>query len=356
MTDSDESSHEKHVASHIFNLAVMVVGGVALYFMMRKLGWAHFEEVLRDVGPWFGVILALETGSLCCDAAALNTFMRPEARMISYWRVLAAQASGRAINTLTPGGTLGEVAKVSLLVSRAPRDRVLSSIVLLNLANIYLSIVIIIVGTSITLLLVDLPHSIKVLVAIGIAGLIPLAVGLVVLVHRGALATILKGARVARLVKPERIERWQARLTTIDQHIRELHKNRSAGTWKGVLWVGASKVVSATTTMVMLHAAGVPLHPSLVVGVLSIGILVNWVSAIVPMGLGVADGSNYALYSALGASGVNGVAMTLVSRARTVIFALLGLVVMALLHAINRIGLARMHRRLRALREQAEAR
>jgi hypothetical protein len=74
------------------------------------------------------------------------------------------------------------------------------------------------------------------------------------------------------------------------------------------------------------------------------------------MGLGLADGGNYALYSALGATGVNGMTMTFVSRARTVSFALLGLVVMAALHASNRISLARMHRRLRALRAQAEAR
>jgi len=352
----EEPSHERHLASHIFNLAVMVVGGVALYFMMRKLGWDHFREVLHDVGWWFAVILGLETGTLCCDAAALNTFMRPEARMISYWRVLAAQASGRAINTLTPGGTLGEVAKVSLLVSHAPRDRVLSSIVLLNLANVYLSIIIIVVGTGVTLLLVDLPHSLKVLVAIGVAALVLLGVALFTIVRRGTLATVLHGARIARLIKPDRLERWQARMTEIDRHIRELQQNRSAGTWKGLLWVIASKCVNATTTMVMLHVTGVPLHPSLVIGVLSIGILVGWVAAIVPMGLGLADGGNYALYSALGATGVNGVTMTFVSRARTVSFALLGLVVMAALHATNRISLARMHRRLRALRAQAEAR
>ena len=356
VSDDDEPSHERHLASHIFNLAVMAVGGIALYFMMRRLGWDHFREVMHDVGPWFGLIIGLESGALLCDAAALNTFMRPEARMVSYWRVLAAQAGGRAINTLTPGGTLGEVAKVSLLVSHAPRDRVLSSIVLLNLANIYLSIIIIVIGTSITLLLVPLPHSVKVVVAIGIAGIVPAGIALVVLVHRGALTTVLKGARVARLVKPDRLERWQNRLVAIDGHIRELHKNRTAGTWKGVLWVIASKVINASNTVVMLHVTGVPLHASVVIGVLSIGILVAWVSAIVPMGLGLADGGNYALYSALGATGVNGVAMTLVSRTRTVIFALLGLVVMAVLHAVNRLGLAKMHRRLRALRAQAEAR
>ena len=325
----EEPSHERHLTSHIFNIAIMAVGGVALYFMMRKLGWDHFREVLHDVGWWFAVILGLETVALCCDAAALNTFMRPEARMISYWRVLAAQAGGRAINTLTPGGSLGEVAKVSLLVSHAPRDRVLSSIVLLNLANVYLSIVIIIVGTGITLLLVDLPHPIKVLVAIGVAALIALGVGLFMIVRRGTLSTILQGARFARLIKPDRLERWQARLTEIDKHIRELQHNRSAGTWKGLLWVIASKVVNSTTTIVMLHVTGVPLHPSLVIGVLSIGILIAWVSAIVPMGLGLADGGNYALYGMLGAPPAIGLEFAMINRVRTCVLALIGLSVMA---------------------------
>ena len=48
--------------------------------------------------------------------------------MISYWRVLGANISGRAINVLTPGGALGEPTKLMLLSTHAPRARALSSL------------------------------------------------------------------------------------------------------------------------------------------------------------------------------------------------------------------------------------
>src|SRR5438067_1325590 len=136
---TDDAPHQRHLASHIFNIVVLAIGAVALVFMMRSLGWSGFVASVEDIGAWAAVILALDVGTVLCDAAALNTFMRPEARMVKYPRVLAAQLSGRAINVLTPGGTLGEATKLALLVTRAPRARVLSSIVLLNLANVYIS-------------------------------------------------------------------------------------------------------------------------------------------------------------------------------------------------------------------------
>ncbi|MGN6104300.1 MAG: hypothetical protein ACTHU0_04290, partial [Kofleriaceae bacterium] len=98
----------RNLAATIFNVVVFAIGGVALWWMLRNQSWAELRGMLADVGAWSAVILALDLGALCCDAAALHAFMRPEARMIHYARVLGAQASGRAINVLTPGGALGE--------------------------------------------------------------------------------------------------------------------------------------------------------------------------------------------------------------------------------------------------------
>jgi hypothetical protein len=352
---SDQPRPERHLASHIFNLAVMVVGGFALWWMARSFGWEQFADVVNEVGWWSAVILALDLLALCFDAAALHAFMRPEARMVSYFRVLGAQASGRAINVLTPGGALGEATKLTMLVTHAPRDRVLSSIVLLNLSQIYLSVIVMVIGTPIMFLLVDLSHVLKVTIGIGFALIIPAMVALAVVIHRGPLGTLVGGARITRLISTDRAEKWRVRLTEIDRHIRELQTNRSAGTWKGILWVIASKLVTWTSTILLVHTAGVAVSAPLVVGMLSVGVLIGWISSIIPMGLGLADGGNYALFDLLGASGAHGVVVTNLNRARSLTVAILGLVVMALMHAINRLALARMHRKLRALRERSAA-
>ena len=349
----DEPQHERHVASHIFNIVMLLVGGVALWWMIRSLGWDQFIASVTSVGAWFAVILALDLVALCCDAAALQAFMRPEARMVTYWRVLGAQMSGRAINVLTPGGALGEATKLTMLMTHAPRARVLSSIVLLNLSQFYLSVLTMIIGTPITFLLVDVPNEMKVLVGIGFAIMLPVVVILGVLVKRGAVSTIVNLVRRTRLISAERADRWKDRLVDVDRHIRELHQNRSHGTWKGFLWVLASRAALWSATFLLFYAAGVALTPTTVIGYLSIGLLIQWVSNIVPMGLGIMDGGNYALFAFLGATGLLGVAITMINRARSVTVAILGLGAMALVHLFNRLGLARMHRKLAALRAKA---
>lgn len=337
----------------IFNLVVMGIGGIALWWMLREIGWTEIETMIHDVGWWFAVILALDLVSLCFDAAALHAFMRPEARMISYARVLASWSSGRAINVLTPGGGLGEVTKATLLMTHAPRDRVVSSLVLVNLSMFYISVAVMLIGTPITLLLVDLPHVVKVTVGIALAVIVPAMIGTAVLVHRGALSSLVGMLRLARLLRPERAKRLRAHLVEIDRHIRELQKNRTAGTWKGILWVLASKVITWSSTILLVYAIGIMPRPAVVIGVLSVGVIIQWVSQIVPMGLGIADGGNYVFFGLLGATGPQGFLVTMINRTRSVTVALLGLVAMAVLEITSRLAVARMRGRIDVLRERA---
>lgn len=335
---------ERHLASHVFNIAVLVVGGAVLAWMLDRLGWHNVKRVLGSVGGWFGVIVALDVAALACEAGAIRAFMRPESRMVKYWRVLAAQASGRAINILTPGGALGEATKVTMLVAHVPRGRVVSSIVLLNLAAFYLSVAILIVGVPITALLVDMPRELKLVVWTGLGVLVPLVIGLGVLIQRGAIGTVLGTLRRVRILSAERAERWAARLADVDRHIRELQSDRTAGTRLGLLLVCAARVCAWSATTVVLYTVGVEVGFTVLVGVFSVGVLVGWVSAVVPFGLGIADASNYALYDVLGAAGAHGVFVTLLGRARSLTLALLGLLVMAAGHTSSRLEVARRNR------------
>jgi uncharacterized membrane protein YbhN (UPF0104 family) len=347
---------QRHLASHLFNLLMMVFGAGALTWMMSELGWDRFRAVVHGVGPYIAVIIGLDVASVLLDARALHTFMRPEARMISYWRVLAAQSSGRAVNVVTPLGALGEATKLTMLVTRAPRARVLSAIVLFNLAGLYLSVAVMLIGTPITLLLVDLPRSLQVTAVIGLAILVPLMVALGVLLHRGALSATTAMLHRIHLLSAARIAAWQDRLREVDRQIGELHKDPSGGAWKGILWVLASRLVTWASTMTLIGAVGVTITSPLVIGVLSVGVLISWIASIVPLGLGLADGGNYALFDLLGASGAHGAFVTMLNRVRSLLVALAGFLVMAIVHTLNRVALARQHRKLRELKDQADAR
>jgi hypothetical protein len=350
VTDDDDAKPERHLASHLFNLAVLAGGTIGLAVLLNRLGWTNAKQVLAGVGAWFGAIVALDVVGLCLDAAAIHQFMRPEARMVSYWRVLAAQASGRAINIFVPGGVVGEATKVTMLVSHAPRDRVLSSIVLFNLATFYISVAIVLVGVPITAAIVDLPHTLSVVVWIALAVLVPLVVAIGVVIHRGAIDTAAAALRRMHIISPARLEAWRGQIASLDAHLQELHSDQSPGTRTGLVLLGISRLVAWTATATVLHVVGVELHATLLVGVLSVGVLISWVSAVVPFGLGISDASNYALFDVLGASGAHGLFVTMLGRARSVAIALIGLGVMGIAHASNRVSVARRNRRRAAAR------
>src|SRR5947208_5418518 len=143
----------QHRASHVFNVVMLVFGAAMLAWFARRLEWGDLATAISGVGRRFAIILGLDLAAVLLDARALHTFMRPEARMVSYWRVVAAQISGRAVNVVTPLGALGEATKLTMLVTRAPHVRVASAIVLFNLAGLYLSVAVIAIGTPVTLLL-----------------------------------------------------------------------------------------------------------------------------------------------------------------------------------------------------------
>jgi hypothetical protein len=70
--------------------------------------------------------------------------------------------------------------------------------------------------------------------------------------------------------------------------------------------------------------------PALVVASMSAGLLVTWMSNVIPLGLGIADGTNYALYGLLGASPEAGLLFTMVNRLRTCMLAMMGLTIMGI--------------------------
>lgn len=325
-------------ASTLFNLVVLGIGLVAFAFVVAHLGWSGIEQAIVGTGAWFFVIAAIDLVSATCDAFAIHGFLRTSQR-VSYGRVYAAQLGGMAINRLTPGNTLGEPVKVTMLVRAVPVDAAVSAIVMFNLTTMYVGIAAIVIGVPLTALLLDLPDQVALAVWIGLAVLVAFAIAVAILVRRGAIGTLIAALVRLRILSAERGSRWRARIVAIDARVRGLGDLRGAastGLARGLAGVLGSRVINGVGTIAVLHAADIPMTAPLVVAMLSVGILVTWMSNIVPLGLGVADGTNYVLYGLLGAAPVAGLLFTLVNRLRTVVLALLGLTVLAIANAVDR--------------------
>jgi uncharacterized protein (TIRG00374 family) len=325
-----------HRKKQLFHVAVLIVGGVVLAVIIDQLGWGTIESAIVDTGAWFGVMAAIDLVSAGFDAYAVQAFVAPRVP-ISYRTAFAAQLSGMAINRLTPGNSLGEPVKVTTLARSVPGHVAVSAIVMFNITTAYVAIAGIVIGVPITLLLLDLPRELEILVWIGTAALIAGAIAIAVIVRRGAVATLIDVLSSTRILSPARATRWHAAIADIDTRLRELGGNtRTSGLRRGLVGVVTSRVLNWVGTIVVLHAAAIPLRPVLVVATLSVGLLVQWMSNIIPLGLGIADGTNYALYGLLGASPAAGVVFTIVNRLRTIVLALMGLTVMAIAHVFRR--------------------
>ena len=326
----------------MFHILVLVLGVVGLAIAMHELGWAGLEKAIVDTGPWFIVIAAVDLLSTACDAFAIQGYLRPK-QQVPYWRVFAAQASGIAVNRLTPGNSLGEPVKVTMLTTnKVPTSLAVSAIVMYNLTTAYVGITALVIGVPVTTLLLDLPHHLVVIVWTVTAILLVLAIAAGVLVKRGATRSLIGAIAGMRFVSRERAAKWRAKLADIDTRLGDLLRDPSqSGLKRGLAGVLASRLLSWTGTIIVLHAAGIPLEAKTVIATLSFGVIVTWIASIVPLGLGIADGANYVLYGLLGASSSAGLLFTMIGRLRTIVMALMGLGVMALAHSTHRIRLAR---------------
>ncbi len=279
------------------------------------------------------MIAAIDLASVCCDAFAIHNFLGGE---LPYVRVFAAQASGIAINRLTPANTLGEPVKVTMLMRATTGDRAVAAIVMFNLTTMYIGIAAIAVGVPLTAVLLDLPHAAAVVAWIGLAVLLAVATAVTLLVRRGALGSLIGALARVRVISQQRAERWHAATAKIDAQLRELGHANTSRIRRGIAGVFGSRLCNWAGTVVVIHAAGIAMTAPLVVAMLSVGILVTWLSNIIPLGLGIADGTNYAIYDVLGASPQAGLVFTMVNRVRTVVLAMMGLTVMAIANALDR--------------------
>ena len=171
---------QRHPAARAFNLIALVIGVVGFAVVVRELGWTGIRNAVTGVGAWFAVTAALDFVGSTCDAGAVYSLVRPHTP-VEFRYVFAAQLSGLAINRLTPGNTLGEPVKVTMLVrSDVPTDVAVSSIMLFNLMTMFVGITAIVIGTPLTALLLDLPPDVARAVWIAMGVLVVVAVTLLV--------------------------------------------------------------------------------------------------------------------------------------------------------------------------------
>lgn len=305
-----------------------MVGIAALIWMARAIGVEQVAAMVSSVGSWLIPLFLASTASLLLNSAAIHVFMRPEQRMVGYWRVLTAQLSGQAVSSVTPTGTLGEVVKVTMLVGHAPRYRAVSSIVAYNLCNVIATFVFLLIALALCLLRAELPARVEVVIAVAFAILSVTAAVTVYLLHRGLLRSIAGGAHALRLLSDEQRDKLAKKLAALDEQLKLFRSARARQHLSGYLFLGLARFIGWCDLWIILSAIGHPHGFAFTMIAAAAGMIIRSVAAVIPLGLGADEGGQAGLFELMGAGALVGLTVSLVRRFRTVVMAAVGLLVM----------------------------
>jgi uncharacterized protein (TIRG00374 family) len=318
-----------------------LIGLVAtIYLVGPTTIWGH----LRAIGWWFAALIAVDIAMTCLDAAAVHSLTTGQGAP-PYSRVVIAQLAGRAVNAVTPGGNLGEALKASLLAEQTKGSRVVAAVMYVGLTSLVLSLVMIAIGAPLSAFLLDLHDGVR--IALFVAGALAAgaAVAVYILVRRGMLKSIVGLAGRLRLVSKARRQKWKTKLTEVDDRLSGASDPR--GRKRATVFVLLSKSLGWFATWLTVATAGYILDAPELLGILSAGIVLGWVSMLIPMGLGIAEGGNYGLFGLIGAPAALGVSLALAHRVMQILSAIVGFSV---------LGIYRLTQRGTQLRAKSRAR
>jgi uncharacterized protein (TIRG00374 family) len=299
----------------------LVAGAVGLIATVWLVGPSTIAGHLRAIGWWFAALIACDLAMTCLDAAAVHALTRGD-KAPPYGRVLVAQIAGRAVNAVTPGGNLGEALKASLLAEQTRGSRIVAAVMYCGLTSLCISLIMVSIGAPLTALLLDVHGGIR--IALLVSGLVAagIVIAVITLVRRGMLASVAKLARKLRVLSKKRLEKWQAKLGEVDEILSGT--GHPGARKRATLFVLASKTLGWFETWLIVATAGYFLDLPELAALLSAGIVLGWISTIIPMGLGVAEGGNYGLFGLIGAPAALGVSLALARRVLQILSAVIG--------------------------------
>jgi len=333
MTDAARSGSPRW--ARWLTAGTLAVAIAALALTVQDVGLYTLGKYLKLIGWWWLAIVPMEVLSTTLHATAMRAFMSPE--RIPLRHAVLAQLAGRAINAVTPSGNLGEVMKVSMLTEHISQSRAVSTILLYNIVSFSVELLIVAVACFGIALFVPAPAGVGGLIVASGAGCLAISVGLYVLVRRGMLSSIAGIAVKIRLLSRARHGRWEAKLRGVDDKLRLVSGARVRDRWLGIAALTASRLNSMVLSLLILHAVGVPITAAFVAVWTVASFVIYFASTLVPMGVGIAEGGYWGFFRTMGHSPAQGVALVLARRTVTIMYAVVGLLLVTTSETVKRV-------------------
>ncbi|MBA3240927.1 MAG: flippase-like domain-containing protein [Acidobacteria bacterium] len=310
-------------------------GAALLIFVIQHVGVELIFQALSQIGLGFLWLLGIICLRHALRALALWVAVPPLERHFNLWQAFTTRIGGEAITFLTfTGPVLGEATKAALLKKRVPLSSGVQALVVDNLLYNLSVALFISSGACVMLATYDLPDAVRyplILIAAGMALASIFIVAAVVSRHMPLSAIV--DMFIRRGLKRRWLSARREKIRHVEGNVYDFYKHRH-GAFFGM--IGCDLLSHATSVLevfVILRMLGFETGASVAYIIDSLTKVINLVFGFVPATIGVYEGGTGFILNRLGYAAAVGVTLGIVRKAGMIVWACLGLVVLAR-HAI----------------------
>jgi uncharacterized protein (TIRG00374 family) len=309
----------------------VAAGAALLVWMFRTVGWPAIEANLRAIGGWFAVLVALYGAANAAFCLGWWVVMEPRPKATFLPRLFGVYLAGDSLNYITPGGVAGEPLKVELLSDRMERGPALASVTLHKQVDLGAQWLFVAIGVIVTLVAFPLSTRARVAALAGVLLLGAMLGGLSWALSRGTYAPALRWLSRWKTLGGRFLPHHDG-ARAVDDAIKRFYRERPGRFAAGVALCFLGWCGGALETAIVLRLLVPGSSWAAAVGIEALSIVAVTMLLFLPGRIGGAEGARAGICVLLGIAPAQGVAYSLVRRARELVWLVPGLIVI-LAHA-----------------------
>jgi len=310
---------------------VFLLAGIALFvWLVYRIGPAALAADLRRVGARILLLVALGAVTFAFDTLGWR-FGLPagERDRVSFGPLFAMRIAGDAVNYVTPSAAVGgELVRVALLRRFVAAVPAIASVVLLVVTQFFSQAIFVAGGIA---------YCLPRLLAGRWAAAAALPAGFLAALVAGLVFLAVRSDGFRRIGRLARRVPWLARFAdagnaeALDREIFGAFRSRPLDLAAAVLCFLGAWCIGIVEVRMIHSFLGAPVSWGTAFSIESLSVLIETAFFFVPAKAGTQEGGKVAIFAALGLDPARGFALGVVRRLRELVWAMVGLVVFAVL-------------------------
>jgi len=321
-----------HAGRRGLRIALFVLGLAALGAILAATGWKPVAANLAQIDGWF-FALVLQYGLAQLSFAAGWWSLLPRPRPVSFGTLFATYLAGDSVNYVTTVG--GEPVKAQILKEEVGFSRAFATVAVHRHADVTAQGIFLTAGVGVALTRFSLPLAARLSALGGLLVFGGLLLWLTLGLRRGAFRPVVSWLARFRPLGV-RMGGLEGKAERLDERIREFYaEGASASFWTAVAWGLAGWCGGLLETYIVLKILAPSSDWAAAFTVESLSMILNTLLLFVPARIGTAEGIRAGVTILVGLTPAQGVAYSLVRRARELLWVTPGAVVLLKHHLLG---------------------